>query len=69
VLHRDLKPANLLLGGIHAARENTTLVAAKYGLVKVADFGLSRITTLMKSNLTQTIVRPIPCSCLCIPPP
>lgn len=55
VLHRDLKPANLLLGGIHAARENTTLVAAKYGLVKVADFGLSRITTLMKSNLTQTI--------------
>lgn len=52
VLHRDLKPANLLLGGIHAARGNATLVAAKYGLVKVADFGLSRITTLMQAILS-----------------
>ena len=29
-------------------------VAAKYGIVKVADFGLSRVTTLLRTGLGQT---------------
>ena len=57
VLHRDLKPANLLIGGIHASRDNTAYVAARYGLVKVADFGLSRVTTLLQADLTPAAVR------------
>ncbi len=57
VLHRDLKPANLLIGGIHAAPDNTSYVGARYGLVKVADFGLSRVTTLLKADLTPAAVR------------
>ena len=57
VLHRDLKPANLLIGGIHASPDNTTYVGARYGLVKVADFGLSRVTTLLKADLTPASVR------------
>ncbi len=56
VLHRDLKPANLLIGGIHASPDNTTYVGARYGLVKVADFGLSRVTTLLKADLTPAAV-------------
>lgn len=57
VLHRDLKPANLLIGGIHAAPDNTSYVGARYGMVKVADFGLSRVTTLLKADLTPATVR------------
>ena len=56
VLHRDLKPANLLIGGIHAAPDNTSYVGARYGMVKVADFGLSRVTTLLKADLTPATV-------------
>lgn len=61
VLHRDLKPANLLIGGIHASPDNTTYVGARYGLVKVADFGLSRVTTLLKADLTPAAVRAASC--------
>lgn len=53
VIHRDLKPANLLIGGIHASPSTITEVAARYGVVKVADFGLSRVTTLLKTGLAQ----------------
>jgi serine/threonine protein kinase len=61
VLHRDLKPANLLIGGIHAAPDNTSYVGARYGMVKVADFGLSRVTTLLKADLTPaTVGFPVP---------
>ena len=62
VLHRDLKPANLLIGGIHAAPDNTSYVGARYGMVKVADFGLSRVTTLLKAveatGLTPVLATP-----------
>ena len=51
VIHRDLKPANLLIGGVHASKGAIAEVAARYGIVKVADFGLSRVTTLLKTGL------------------
>ena len=31
-----------------------TQVAARYGVVKVADFGLSRVTTLLRTGLGHT---------------
>lgn len=40
-MHRDLKPANLMLGGIpHDSVDRD--IAAELGVVKIADFGLSK---------------------------
>lgn len=40
-MHRDLKPANLMLGGIpHDSTDRD--IAAELGVVKIADFGLSK---------------------------
>lgn len=45
IVHRDLKPGNVLLGGAHYDVSEYSLSrnrAAFTGIVKVADFGLSR---------------------------
>jgi serine/threonine protein kinase len=41
IVHRDLKPANLLFGGIPHETGNRDM-AACHGIIKIADFGLSR---------------------------
>ena len=65
VIHRDLKPANLLIGGIHASPSTVTEMAARYGVVKVADFGLSRVTTLLKTGLGHELMSPAKSNSLC----
>jgi len=47
IVHRDLKPANLMLGGI-PHDTGTREMAAKEGVVKIADFGLSRSLAIMQ---------------------
>ncbi|GMH42437.1 hypothetical protein BSKO_10356 [Bryopsis sp. KO-2023] len=43
IIHRDLKPANLMIGGHRAAtREMKQMMVKETGVVKIADFGLSR---------------------------
>merc|ERR1719318_2218737 len=42
ILHRDLKPQNLLI--------------SKHGIMKIADFGLSRTYELTKRNYTREVV-------------
>lgn len=46
-MHRDLKPANLMLGGI-PHDTGTREMAAKEGVIKIADFGLSRSLAIMQ---------------------
>lgn len=47
IVHRDLKPANLMLGGI-PHETGTREMAAKEGVIKIADFGLSRSLAIMQ---------------------
>ena len=47
IVHRDLKPANLMLGGI-PHDTGTREMAAREGVVKIADFGLSRSLAIMQ---------------------
>ena len=41
VIHRDLKPANLMLGG-HVVPGSQHRLMPEAGVVKIADFGLSK---------------------------
>lgn len=50
-MHRDLKPANLMLGGI-PHETGTREMAAKEGVIKIADFGLSRSLAIMQHKNT-----------------
>lgn len=47
IVHRDLKPANLMLGGI-PHETGTRDMAAMEGVIKIADFGLSRSLAIMQ---------------------
>lgn len=49
IVHRDLKPANLMLGGI-PHETGTREMAAKEGVIKIADFGLSRSLAIMQKH-------------------
>lgn len=42
LIHRDLKPANIMIGGSSFMLSDTALLLNSSGIVKVADFGLSK---------------------------
>eukprot|EP00892_Ulva_mutabilis_P004619 jgi/Ulvmu1/2529/UM138_0034.1 len=42
LIHRDLKPANIMIGGSSFMLSDTALLLNSAGIVKVADFGLSK---------------------------
>lgn len=43
IIHRDLKPANLMIGGHRAeTRQAKEMMVSETGIIKIADFGLSR---------------------------
>lgn len=42
LIHRDLKPANIMIGGSSFMLADTALLLNSSGIVKVADFGLSK---------------------------
>lgn len=51
VIHRDLKPANLMLGGLQGYNAfHKKLLIHEVGVLKIADFGLSKSLKLLKRN-------------------
>lgn len=51
VIHRDLKPANLMIGGGQASTlDQRKLIVQQVGVVKIADFGLSKSLKLTKED-------------------
>lgn len=54
IIHRDLKPANLMIGGFPTRSDGQRKALVQdYGLLKIADFGLSRSLKLAKSNVNR----------------
>ncbi|KAG1673263.1 hypothetical protein FOA52_002543 [Chlamydomonas sp. UWO 241] len=51
VIHRDLKPANIMLGGFKVfSRTHKELMYGEIGMLKIADFGLSKSLKLNKKR-------------------
>lgn len=56
VIHRDLKPANLMLGGPKTFNsKHKQLLTEELGVLKIADFGLSKSLKLTKSKGRQSV--------------
>ena len=55
-IHRDLKPANLMLGGPKVySPYHKTLLLEEMGIMKIADFGLSKSLKLNKPKNARSL--------------
>ena len=52
-MHRDLKPANLMLGGIPPDVTDRS-IAQRFGVCKIADFGLSKSLALRNDDSSKS---------------